>query len=91
MNKLVELPQNRVWRSYPGGRTLDLLAGKDDPHDGHFPEDWIASVTQARNPGLQTGHKGISTVRVNGQELLFTELIARDPAYFLGVYSPDGG
>lgn len=85
MNKLVELPQNRVWRSYPGGRMLDQLVGKDDPRDSHFPEDWIASVTQARNPGQQLGHKGISRVRVNGQEWSFPDLIARDPDYFLGA------
>lgn len=83
-NRLIELPQNRVWRSYPGGRTLDELIGTDDPHDSHFPEDWIASVTSANNPGVQTGHTGVSKVRVNGQEWLFPDLIARDPDYFLG-------
>ncbi len=44
-NKLIELPQNRVWRTYLGGRMLDELVGKGDPCDSHFPEDWIASVT----------------------------------------------
>jgi mannose-6-phosphate isomerase len=38
-NRLIELPQNRVWRSYQGGRILDELVGKDDPHDSHYPED----------------------------------------------------
>ncbi len=83
-NRFVELPQNRVWRSYPGGRILDQLAGKDIPQDGNFPEDWIASVTEARNPGRQREHKGVSNVRVNGEEWSFPDLISRDPIYFLG-------
>jgi len=84
-NTLIQLPQNRVWRSYQGGYTLDKLIGKKDPSDGHFPEDWIASVTPASNPGSLNEIEGISKARVDGQELLFTELIARDPEYFLGV------
>jgi len=84
-NSLIELPQNRVWRSYQGGYTLDKLIGKRDPRDSHFPEDWIASVTAACNPGSSNEIEGISKVRIGGQELLFTDLIARDPEYFLGA------
>ena len=84
-NKLIELPQNRVWRSYQGGRTLDELIGRDEPVDSHFPEDWIGSVTPACNPDSQSETEGISKVRVDGQELPFTDLIARDPDYFLGT------
>lgn len=83
-NKIIPLPQNRVWRSYQGGRILDELVGKDDPGDSHFPEDWIASVTLASNPDSQSEHEGISKVRIDGKDLLFTDLIARDPDYFLG-------
>jgi mannose-6-phosphate isomerase len=83
-NRLIELPQNRVWRSYPGGRTLDWLAGEDDPGDSHFPEDWLASVTPACNPLSESDQEGLSTVQIDGEELLFPDLIARDPAYFLG-------
>jgi len=84
-NKLIKLPQNRVWRTYLGGRVLDELIGKGDPRDGHFPEDWIGSVTAARNPNSQSKDEGISRVRIGGQELLFTDLIALDPDYFLGT------
>lgn len=48
--KLLHLPPNRVWRTYPGGRTLDGLAGAAAPSDSHFAEDWIASTTRAVNP-----------------------------------------
>ena len=47
---LILLPPNRVWRTYPGGRTLDALAGAPAPADTHFAEDWIASTTVAKNP-----------------------------------------
>jgi len=84
-NQLIELPQNRVWRSYQGGRTLDELVGKSDPRDSHFPEDWVGSVTAASNPDSDRKNEGVSTVQVDGQELLFSDLIAQDPAYFLGA------
>ena len=84
-HQLIELPQNRVWRSYLGGRTLDELAGKKEPRDSHFPEDWIASVTPADNPGSHRDNEGISTVWVSGKEWLFSDLLAQDPVYFLGA------
>jgi len=84
-NAIIELPQNRVWRSYLGGRILDELAGETDPCDSHFPEDWIGSVTAAHNPDPHGENEGISKVHVDGQEMLFTELIAMDPDYFLGA------
>ena len=82
--KIIQFPQNRVWRNYTGGRTLDHLVGKDDPCDSHFPEDWIGSVTPANNPDSECALEGISKVRVDGRDMLFTDLIARDPDYFLG-------
>ncbi len=56
--QLIHLPANRVWRTYPGGRTLDELArtrgeplaGGNTPADTHLSEDWIASTTRAVNP-----------------------------------------
>lgn len=83
-NQIIPLPQNRVWRSYLGGQILDQLVGKADPSDSHFPEDWIGSVTAASNPDSQNEHEGISPVQIDGQEMLFTELIATDSDYFLG-------
>jgi mannose-6-phosphate isomerase len=56
--RLILLPSNRVWRTYPGGRTLDQLALRRNgrlasgstPADSHLAEDWIASTTRAINP-----------------------------------------
>lgn len=81
---LVLLPANRVWRTYPGGATLDWLAGKENPGDSHFPEDWIASITTARNAGREHLREGVSTVEVGGRSHELDGLIARDPEYFLG-------
>ncbi len=90
--KLVLLPPNRIWRTYQGGRVLDALAGASDPHDSHFPEDWIASTTRALNPPEATTHAtgadttpGVSRALVGGQFVDFAGLLASDPAYFFGA------
>lgn len=83
--QLVRMPPNRVWRSYPGGRTLDALSGAAEPADTHFPEDWIASTTQAVNPGREGIREGISCAEVGGRTLDLPDLLALDPAYFLGA------
>jgi mannose-6-phosphate isomerase len=78
------LPPNRVWRTYPGGRMLDRLAGVPTPADGHFPEDWIGSVTRSAAPERAGMEEGLSTVTVGGEALRLNDLIAADPEYFLG-------
>jgi mannose-6-phosphate isomerase len=94
--KLILLPPNRVWRTYPGGRTLDQLAGAAAPADTHLAEDWIASTTRAVNPpGVQPStlnaqrstQPGISQVCVGLDSELrdFAQLLAGDPEYFLGA------
>ena len=85
LGKLVLLPSNRVWRTYQGGRTLDTLAQAASPVDSHFPEDWVASTTRATNIGRETIREGISSVLVGGVRHDFGELLASDPAYFLGA------
>jgi mannose-6-phosphate isomerase len=84
-DKLVLLPPNRVWRTYPGGATLDRLAGAAAPQDSHLAEDWIGSVTRSTIPGREAHYEGVSQVVVGGQTRDFRELIASDPEYFLGA------
>jgi mannose-6-phosphate isomerase len=86
-HKLILLPPNRVWRTYPGGKTLDALSGATDPVDSHLAEDWIASTTRAVNRGRENRTEGLSQVRIGLDPAMhdFTELLARDPGYFLGA------
>jgi mannose-6-phosphate isomerase len=84
--KIILLPANRVWRTYPGGRTLDELAGAPHPADSHFSEDWIASTTQAVNRGREHLTEGVSQVLVGADPAPcdFAALLSSDPDYFLG-------
>jgi len=49
--KIFLLSPNRIWRTYPGGKMLDIREGKANPQDSQLPEDWIASTTIAVNKG----------------------------------------
>lgn len=84
-NKLVLLPPNRVWRTYPGGATLDRLAGAAQPADSHLAEDWIGSITRSSIPGREQYYEGVSPVVVGGSLRDFKELVDSDPEYFLGA------
>ena len=41
--------ENRVRRTYRGGKRLDAFLGKDICEDTFYPEDWISSFTEAKN------------------------------------------
>lgn len=55
LHEIVHMPilvePNRVWRTYTGGKTIDRLMNRADAGDTHFPEEWVCSTVQARNPG----------------------------------------
>ena len=72
---IILLPPNRVWRTYPGGKTLDILEGKSKTEDSHFAEDWIASTTRAVNYGRVALEEGYSKVEVSGQWHLLKDLM----------------
>ena len=82
--QLLRLLPNRVWRTYAGGRTLDAMEGRPQPVDGPFPEDWIGSTTRAVNPQLTAPDEGLSRASFGEREAYVADLIAADPAYFLG-------
>ncbi|MBA4136234.1 MAG: hypothetical protein C0518_02825 [Opitutus sp.] len=83
--QLILLPQNRIWRTYTGGATLDRIAGKAQPEDTHYAEDWIGSVTRSVIPGREHINEGVSPVVVGGETHDFRALIDSDPEYFLGA------
>jgi len=77
---------NRVWRTYSGGRCLDLLEGKPNPSDSHFPEDWIASTIKATNIGREhITDEGFSYVEIQSKSYLLKDLFQQFPSEFVGA------
>lgn len=75
----------RVYRVYRGGRLLDAYRGSGPGEDGEFPEDWIASDTQAVNPGREHLQEGLSRVELpDGSTALLAELIDAHAGAMLG-------
>lgn len=80
------LPPNRVWRTYPGGMKLDIMEGRQQPVDAHFPEDWIGSTTCAVNKGREhLLEEGLSKVTVAGKTLTLKALCEKNPDALLGA------
>ncbi len=80
-----KLPQNRVWRTYLGGKLLDELVDIHEPKDSNFPEDWIASTVPAVNKGREDVYKeGISFIYDNGTKVYFDELLENYSTELLG-------
>ena len=79
----IRLDNPRAWRTYLGGSRLDRLHGVEPGTDGHFPEEWIMSVVEARNAGREdVKDEGLSHVFETGETL--KALIEADPEGMLG-------
>jgi mannose-6-phosphate isomerase len=74
------LQPTRVHRFYRGGALLDRLRGEPE-EDGFFPEDWLGSVTPARNPGRNDPQEGTSRL-ADGR--ILREAVEADPIGWLG-------
>ncbi len=82
---ILQLKPNRVWRTYSGGKYLDVLEGKSSPSDSHFPEDWIASTIGATNIGREDiADEGYSKVEIQGQSFMLKDLFQQFPQELLG-------
>lgn len=57
---IYKLQPTRVYRSYYGGMNLDSIQNINPPENSRFPEDWLASVTTAFNPGRNVPYEGLS-------------------------------
>lgn len=80
------LEPNRVWRTYPGGKKLDSLAGLENPDDTHFPEDWIGSTTRAVNKGREhLTEEGLSKVTIDKETMTLKVLCEQQPEALLGT------
>lgn len=81
----------RVRRTYRGGKNLDFWHGAQSGFDSDQPEEWLASVTEAVNPGfLPVENEGLSKIAQDGysgvpdQQILLRDLIEREPEALLG-------
>jgi mannose-6-phosphate isomerase len=85
---LIPLLPNRVRRNYKGGSGIDRLQNKkaDNTHlDGEKPEEWIASLVSAVNPGLEPReNEGLSRCAAAGEPLLI-DVIKSAPLFYLGI------
>jgi mannose-6-phosphate isomerase len=82
-----EVLSTRVRRGYTGGAQLERWTGEGEGRDGNRPEDWIASTTEARNPGMDA-IPGEGLTRVRRPDGVVSDLraeIAADPHYHLGA------
>jgi mannose-6-phosphate isomerase len=68
-----------------GGRQLDILEGKPNPNDSHFPEDWIGSTAHAINPNSGQPNEVPAMVICGETKTLRVDLISADREYFLGL------
>ncbi len=79
------LSSNRIWRTYPGGKKLDLMENKANPEDTHFPEDWIGSTTRAVNKGREhLVEEGLSKVTIDNESITLKALCEKYPKELLG-------
>jgi mannose-6-phosphate isomerase len=89
---ILKFEPNRVWRTYQGGKVLDQIEGKETVEDSHFPEDWIGSVTEARNPGREERGEGLSLVKSDsGKVHKFRDMVSASPEFHIeeGASSED--
>lgn len=85
MHKLLKFTDNRVWRTYQGGKILDQIENKSTPKDTHFPENWIGSLVEARNIGREDISEGQAKVFIEGaQPELFRDVLLANQAFYLG-------
>ena len=79
--------ENRVWRTYRGGKQLDLFLGKSSSENSFFPEDWISSFVEAKNKNYIPG-EGLSHVLVDGNLEKITDVVTPED---LGPGRTDSG
>ena len=81
----LEILPNRVRRNYTGGALLETWCGREGQDDNR-PEDWIASTTEAVNPGLLAlAGEGLTAVRLpDGRTASLAQLLEQAPQYYLG-------
>lgn len=65
---IAKLQENRVFRTYLGGKHIDAFYGRENGEDSYFPEDWTASLIKAYNPGREAIIEGYGRL-ADGREV----------------------
>ena len=82
---LMKLPRNRVRRNYLGGAGIDRLHGESVCRDNDQPEEWVGSMVEAVNPGMEPVDKeGLAKVETEDGEFFLRDLVDRSRKYYLG-------
>lgn len=83
---LLQVLPARVRRGYTGGRLLDGIEQREVCQDSNQPESWLASLVEAKNPGLEPiAQEGLSrVVTPAGEARLISQLLAH-PTHYLGA------
>lgn len=88
---LMKLPENRVRRNYIGGAGIDRLHGKSMCMDNHMPEEWVGSMVEAFNPGMEpVDHEGLAVVEMQDGSHFLKDVVEADREYFLGSSVSEG-
>lgn len=66
--------ENRVFRTYRGGKQLEAFLGNFQPSDSFQPEDWLFSFVEAKNKNY-IPCEGISQILWGGKTVPINELI----------------
>ncbi|HTY59818.1 MAG TPA: class I mannose-6-phosphate isomerase [Bacteroidota bacterium] len=79
------LAPNRVRRMYRGGAMIALLSAGRRGEDTEFPEEWVGSTVQARNPGPHyRAGEGLALI-ASGDPLTLRSVIEAHPEEMLGA------
>ena len=82
---LINLPRNRVRRNYLGGAGIDQMHGEAVCRDNDQPEEWIGSMVEAVNPGMDPIEKeGLAMVDTEEGALCLRDLVDQNRRFYLG-------
>lgn len=82
---LIKLPRNRVRRNYMGGAGIDALHGEDSFQDNNMPEEWVGSMVEASNPGMDfIEHEGLIQMDTDKGKMFLRDVVDNNREFYLG-------
>lgn len=83
---ILKLPENRVRRNYLGGAGIDALHGRQNCADNDRPEEWVGSMVEAANPGMELiEHEGLAVIETEGGSRFLRDIVESQKEYYLGT------